>query len=193
MKVYLKFLHEKKAFTNAQSCISVSSGDSWLRGIPSSWQPALQPGWLCGPWVRRQKHGWPAAVAWCCPYGGHSHSSWRALGKAHTHTPPTPPPPHTHTVYVLLNCTDDFFVNLYMISQGVTFKVEGGDLVIARILHGGMIDQQGLLHVGDVIKEVRLIFQLQRLSWLINASIKWSAIVLFIGLCPVWICVFTDY
>lgn len=38
--------------------------------------------------------------------------------------------------------------------QGVTFKVEGGDLVIARILHGGIIDQQGLLHVGDVIKEV---------------------------------------
>ncbi|MEQ2205837.1 MAGUK p55 subfamily member 2, partial [Xenoophorus captivus] len=27
-------------------------------------------------------------------------------------------------------------------------------LVIARILHGGMIDQQGLLHVGDIIKEV---------------------------------------
>uniref|UniRef100_A0A8C8IK88 MAGUK p55 scaffold protein 2a n=1 Tax=Oncorhynchus tshawytscha TaxID=74940 RepID=A0A8C8IK88_ONCTS len=27
-------------------------------------------------------------------------------------------------------------------------------LVIARILHGGMIDQQGLLHTGDVIKEV---------------------------------------
>ncbi|GAA6088489.1 MAGUK p55 subfamily member 2b isoform X1 [Tachysurus ichikawai] len=37
---------------------------------------------------------------------------------------------------------------------GVTFRVEGGELVIARILHGGMIDQQGLLHVGDVIKEV---------------------------------------
>uniref|UniRef100_A0A3Q2PWJ1 MAGUK p55 scaffold protein 2a n=1 Tax=Fundulus heteroclitus TaxID=8078 RepID=A0A3Q2PWJ1_FUNHE len=37
---------------------------------------------------------------------------------------------------------------------GVTFKVEGGELVIARILHGGIIDQQGLLHVGDVIKEV---------------------------------------
>ncbi|KAI4786965.1 hypothetical protein KUCAC02_036779 [Chaenocephalus aceratus] len=37
---------------------------------------------------------------------------------------------------------------------GVTFKVEGGELTIARILHGGMIDQQGLLHVGDVIKEV---------------------------------------
>uniref|UniRef100_A0A669D3W9 MAGUK p55 scaffold protein 2a n=1 Tax=Oreochromis niloticus TaxID=8128 RepID=A0A669D3W9_ORENI len=37
---------------------------------------------------------------------------------------------------------------------GVTFKVEGGELVIARILHGGMIDQQGLLHVGDIIKEV---------------------------------------
>ncbi|XP_032443343.1 MAGUK p55 subfamily member 2a [Xiphophorus hellerii] len=37
---------------------------------------------------------------------------------------------------------------------GVTFKVEGGELVIARILHGGIIDQQGLLHVGDIIKEV---------------------------------------
>lgn len=40
--------------------------------------------------------------------------------------------------------------------QGVTFKVEGGELVIARILHGGMIDQQGLLHVGDIIKEVSM-------------------------------------
>ncbi|KAK1172957.1 MAGUK p55 subfamily member 6-like isoform X1 [Acipenser oxyrinchus oxyrinchus] len=37
---------------------------------------------------------------------------------------------------------------------GVTFRVENGDLVIARILHGGMIDRQGLLHVGDVIKEL---------------------------------------
>ncbi|XP_033827467.1 MAGUK p55 subfamily member 2-like [Periophthalmus magnuspinnatus] len=37
---------------------------------------------------------------------------------------------------------------------GVTFKVENGELVIARILHGGMVDQQGLLHVGDIIKEV---------------------------------------
>lgn len=32
--------------------------------------------------------------------------------------------------------------------------MESGELVIARILHGGMIDQQGLLHVGDIIKEV---------------------------------------
>lgn len=32
--------------------------------------------------------------------------------------------------------------------------MENGELVIARILHGGMIDQQGLLHVGDIIKEV---------------------------------------
>lgn len=39
-------------------------------------------------------------------------------------------------------------------AQGVTFRVESGELVIARILHGGMIDQQGLLHVGDIIKEV---------------------------------------
>ncbi|RXM27618.1 MAGUK p55 subfamily member 6 [Acipenser ruthenus] len=37
---------------------------------------------------------------------------------------------------------------------GVTFRVENSDLVIARILHGGMIDRQGLLHVGDVIKEL---------------------------------------
>lgn len=40
--------------------------------------------------------------------------------------------------------------------QGVTFKVEGGDLIIARILHGGMVDQQGLLHAGDIIKEVKV-------------------------------------
>ncbi|KAI3358482.1 hypothetical protein L3Q82_014905 [Scortum barcoo] len=37
---------------------------------------------------------------------------------------------------------------------GVTFRVEKDDLVIARILHGGMIDRQGLLHVGDIIKEL---------------------------------------
>ncbi|XP_014814404.1 PREDICTED: MAGUK p55 subfamily member 2 [Calidris pugnax] len=36
---------------------------------------------------------------------------------------------------------------------GVTFRVERGELVIARILHGGMVAQQGLLHVGDVIRE----------------------------------------
>lgn len=41
-----------------------------------------------------------------------------------------------------------------LLSQGVTFRVEKDDLVIARILHGGMIDRQGLLHVGDIIKEV---------------------------------------
>ncbi|XP_062451678.1 MAGUK p55 subfamily member 2 isoform X2 [Rhea pennata] len=37
---------------------------------------------------------------------------------------------------------------------GVTFRVERGELVVARILHGGAVDQQGLLHVGDVIREV---------------------------------------
>uniref|UniRef100_A0A8D0PE76 MAGUK p55 scaffold protein 2 n=2 Tax=Sus scrofa TaxID=9823 RepID=A0A8D0PE76_PIG len=40
------------------------------------------------------------------------------------------------------------------VRMGVTFRVEGGELVIARILHGGMVAQQGLLHVGDIIKEV---------------------------------------
>lgn len=43
---------------------------------------------------------------------------------------------------------------IWLCLQGVTFRVESGELVIARILHGGMIDQQGLLHVGDIIKEV---------------------------------------
>ncbi|TSO05455.1 MAGUK p55 subfamily member 6 [Bagarius yarrelli] len=37
---------------------------------------------------------------------------------------------------------------------GVTFRVERDNIVIARILCGGMIDRQGLLHVGDIIKEV---------------------------------------
>lgn len=46
------------------------------------------------------------------------------------------------------------YIHLFFLWQGVTFRVEGGELVIARILHGGMIDQQGLLHVGDIIKEV---------------------------------------
>lgn len=32
--------------------------------------------------------------------------------------------------------------------------MERGELVVARILHGGMVAQQGLLHVGDVIREV---------------------------------------
>ncbi|KAL5005850.1 hypothetical protein ScPMuIL_017008 [Solemya velum] len=38
---------------------------------------------------------------------------------------------------------------------GITVKIdEIGDLVIARIMSGSMIDKQGLLHVGDIIKEV---------------------------------------
>ncbi|XP_056665673.1 protein PALS2-like isoform X2 [Monodelphis domestica] len=36
---------------------------------------------------------------------------------------------------------------------GVTLRVENNDLVIARILRGGVIDRGGLLRVGDVIKE----------------------------------------
>ncbi len=49
--------------------------------------------------------------------------------------------------------TTSFWLVL-LFCQGVTFRIENGELVIARILHGGMIDQQGLLHVGDIIKEV---------------------------------------
>uniref|UniRef100_T1JKI1 MAGUK p55 subfamily member 6 n=1 Tax=Strigamia maritima TaxID=126957 RepID=T1JKI1_STRMM len=37
---------------------------------------------------------------------------------------------------------------------GVTVKMENSELIIARIMGGGMIDRQGLLHVGDIIKEV---------------------------------------
>lgn len=38
--------------------------------------------------------------------------------------------------------------------QGVTFRVEQGEMVIARILHGSSIDRQGMLHTGDIIREV---------------------------------------
>nr|SVE75020.1 EOG090X032R [Daphnia dolichocephala] len=37
---------------------------------------------------------------------------------------------------------------------GLTVKTEDGQLVIARILAGGAVDRQGLLHVGDIIGEV---------------------------------------
>ncbi|KAM3873155.1 MAGUK p55 subfamily member 6a [Diretmus argenteus] len=37
---------------------------------------------------------------------------------------------------------------------GVTFRVERGELVIARILHGSSIHRQGMLHTGDIIREV---------------------------------------
>lgn len=38
--------------------------------------------------------------------------------------------------------------------QGVTFRVKQGEMVIARILHGSSIDRQGMLHAGDIIREV---------------------------------------
>uniref|UniRef100_A0A8C6WK19 Membrane protein, palmitoylated 6a (MAGUK p55 subfamily member 6) n=1 Tax=Neogobius melanostomus TaxID=47308 RepID=A0A8C6WK19_9GOBI len=37
---------------------------------------------------------------------------------------------------------------------GVTFRVENGEMVIARILHDSSIDRQGMLHTGDIIREV---------------------------------------
>lgn len=37
---------------------------------------------------------------------------------------------------------------------GMTVKEEKGRIVIARILTGGLVDKQGLLHVGDTIVEV---------------------------------------
>lgn len=41
-----------------------------------------------------------------------------------------------------------------LLFQGVTFRVEQGEMVIARILHGSSIDRQGMLHTGDIIREV---------------------------------------
>ena len=38
--------------------------------------------------------------------------------------------------------------------QGVTLRLMGEKLVIARIMYGGLIHRQGLLKVGDVVKEV---------------------------------------
>uniref|UniRef100_A0A8C2ZTY4 MAGUK p55 scaffold protein 2 n=1 Tax=Cyclopterus lumpus TaxID=8103 RepID=A0A8C2ZTY4_CYCLU len=61
------------------------------------------------------------------------------------HTQPAPPPDAIRMVGIRKVAGEHL---------GVTFKVEAGELIIARILHGGMIDQQGLLHVGDIIKEV---------------------------------------
>lgn len=37
---------------------------------------------------------------------------------------------------------------------GMTFRVEDDHIVIARILRGGLVDRQGLLHIGDTILEV---------------------------------------
>lgn len=39
-------------------------------------------------------------------------------------------------------------------SLGLTLKQQGGNIVVARIMKGSMIDKQGLLNVGDIIKEV---------------------------------------
>ena len=38
--------------------------------------------------------------------------------------------------------------------QGITLRLMGEKLVIARIMYGGLIHRQGLLKVGDVVKEV---------------------------------------
>ncbi|XP_022244369.1 MAGUK p55 subfamily member 6-like isoform X2 [Limulus polyphemus] len=63
---------------------------------------------------------------------------------------------------------------------GITVKNDEENLVIARILAGGIIDRQGLLHVGDIIMEVngvevhspeQLQKQLQRASGSINFKI----------------------
>lgn len=37
---------------------------------------------------------------------------------------------------------------------GMTVQLEGSKVTIARILAGGLVDRQGLLHVGDIVTEV---------------------------------------
>ena len=39
-------------------------------------------------------------------------------------------------------------------SLGVTVAVENNEIVVTRIFHGGLIYKQGLLHVGDIVREV---------------------------------------
>ncbi|XP_037074880.1 MAGUK p55 subfamily member 6-like isoform X2 [Pollicipes pollicipes] len=55
---------------------------------------------------------------------------------------------------------------------GLTVKQEGDELVVSRILAGGFIDKQGLLHVGDVITEVngRKAYTPEELQQAIGAS-----------------------
>ena len=43
---------------------------------------------------------------------------------------------------------------LPLLLQGITLKMVDGKVVIARILHGGLIHKQGLLQVGDRIVKV---------------------------------------
>uniref|UniRef100_A0A1I8FL47 PDZ domain-containing protein n=1 Tax=Macrostomum lignano TaxID=282301 RepID=A0A1I8FL47_9PLAT len=39
--------------------------------------------------------------------------------------------------------------------QGITLKMsDDGKIIVARIMHGGMIHRQGTLHVGDEIREI---------------------------------------
>lgn len=41
----------------------------------------------------------------------------------------------------------------------MTLVVEKGELVVARIIHGGMIDRQGILHQFLCYKETVSVFQ----------------------------------
>jgi hypothetical protein len=58
--------------------------------------------------------------------------------------------------YTFIYLTRQCFCSFEFVSfQGLTVQIdESGNLVIARILGGGMIDRQGLLHIGDTILEV---------------------------------------
>lgn len=58
---------------------------------------------------------------------------------------------------VICRCGDELlypYSNLPTFYQGLTVKTEDAQLVVARILGGGAVDRQGLLHVGDIIGEV---------------------------------------
>lgn len=141
-------------------CLSVPAGDSRFSGIPDLWKPAPQPVWLCGSRTRGGQGAHSVPAAWRHSHGGHPQGGRGASGRV-----------QQNVVYFYfffffvedktwaawLNCGYwlNHLISAFSLFQGVTFKVEAGELTIARILHGGIVDQQGLLHVGDVIKEVR--------------------------------------
>ncbi|XP_043197058.1 protein PALS2-like [Amphibalanus amphitrite] len=74
----------------------------------------------------------------------------QASGREVTHKPPDDPPTAENMEAIrMVGLTKNPNEPL-----GLTVKQEGDELVVSRILAGGFIDKQGLLHVGDVIREV---------------------------------------
>lgn len=112
-------------------------------------------------------------ASWCCQDDRHPEKVWGAAGKLATHLnlkrlwSPDIPYIVIENKCVILVQTQTWsnyllwfkkfwcmIVIPVTLIQGVTFRVERGEMVIARILHGSSIDRQGMLHTGDIICEV---------------------------------------